>query len=50
MVLSNHNQYESGSNMIYLTDEFCTIADKGGRYPRTILRNQKKNTDNSWYW
>ncbi len=50
MVLSNHNQYESGSNMIFLTDEFCSIVDKGGKYPRTILRNQKKNTDNSWYW
>ena len=50
MGLSNHNQYESGSNMIFLTDEFCTIVDKGGKYPRTILRNQKKNTDNKIYW
>ena len=50
MLLSNHNQYESGSNMIFLTDEFCTIAEKGGKFPRTILRNQKQNTDTSYYW
>ena len=39
MVLSNHNQETS---KVLLTDEFCSIIEKGGRYPRTILQN--KNT------
>ena len=50
MGLSNHNQYENASNMIFLTDEFCSIVEKGGKFPRTILRNQKQNTDTSYYW
>lgn len=39
MMLSNHNQETS---KVLLTDEFCSIIEKGGRYPRTILQN--KNT------
>lgn len=50
MGFSNHNQYENASNMIFLTDEFCSIVEKGGKFPRTILRNQKQNTDTSYYW
>lgn len=51
MCWSNHNKYEDASSNLLLTDEFCSIIEKGGKFPRTILKNQKINSDkNSWYW
>ena len=51
LALSNHNKYTSMDNQIYLTDEFCSIIEKGGKYPRTILRNQKfNNEDEDFLW
>ena len=47
---SNHNKYIDASSNLMLTDEFCSLIEKGGKFPRTILRNQKLNTEKSWYW
>ena len=44
---SNHNKYEDASSNLLLTDEFCSIIEKGGKFPRTILRNQKINSDSN---
>ena len=45
MILTKHNL------SIVLTDELCSIIEKGGKFPRTILRNQEKNADtNGYYW
>ena len=38
MVLSNHNE---ATSKILLTDEYCSIIEKGGRFPRTILQNKQ---------
>ncbi len=35
---------------IRLTDEYASIAQKGGRLPRTILLNSDKNEVNGWIW
>lgn len=49
MMLSNHNQETS---KVLLTDEFCSIIEKGGRYPRTILQNKntsdRQSTSTTW--
>ena len=52
MTLSNHNQYDSQEHRIFLTDEFCSIVEKGGRLPRTILQNKEitEDDDFSWTW
>ena len=52
MILSNHNDYKNPSPRILLTDEFCSIIEKGGRFPRTILRNQDIENTSTWdyYW
>ena len=50
MMLTNHNQYQKSQNNIFLTDEFCSIIEKGGKFPRTILRNEEINSDNDRYW
>ena len=50
MGLSNHNDYNNPSPKILLTDEFCSIIEKGGRFPRTILRNQEVDSDTDSYW
>ena len=51
MILSNHNDYKNPSPRILLTDEFCSIIEKGGRFPRTILRNQDiENTSTCDYY
>ena len=50
MSLSNHNDYNNPSPKILLTDEFCSIIEKGGRFPRTILRNQEVDSDTNRYW
>ena len=48
MTLSNHNEK---TNRILLTDEYCSIVEKGGKFPRTILKNQEINGDISgWIW
>ena len=47
MCWSNHNKYEDASSNLLLTDEFCSIIEKGGKFPRTILRNQKINSDSN---
>ena len=47
---SNHNKYEDNSSNLLLTDEFCSIIEKGGKYPRTILRNMKINSDTNRVW
>lgn len=47
MMLTNHNQK---TNRILLTDEMCSIVEKGGKLPRTILRNTKENENFSTYW
>ena len=38
MVLSNHNE---ATSKVLLTDEYCSIIEKGGRFPRTILQNKQ---------
>ena len=50
MNLTNHNEYDVQQNKILLTDEFCSFIEKGGVYPRTILRNQEVNSNNSYLW
>ena len=50
MGLSNHNDYNDPSPKILLTDEFCSIIEKGGRFARTILRNQEVDSDTNIYW
>ena len=35
---------------ILLTDEYCSQAEQGGLLPRTILRNEKTNSDTKWNW
>ena len=50
MGLSNHNDYSNPSPKILLTDEFCSIIEKGGRFARTILRNQEVDSDTDRYW
>ena len=47
---SNHNKYEDASSNLLLTDEFCSLIEKGGKFPRTILRNQEGNSDTKYYW
>lgn len=47
MMLTSHNEK---TNRILLTDEMCSIIEKGGKLPRTILRNEKENTDFSIFW
>ena len=49
MVYSNHNNYSTSNPKIFLTDEFCSIIEKGGKFPRTILRNQKENSKTNGY-
>ena len=48
MTFSNHNQYDSQEQRIFLTDEFCSLAEKGGRLPRTILINKEKTDDDEF--
>lgn len=48
MTLSNHNQYNSQEQRIFLTDEFCSLAEKGGRLPRTIFVNKEKTDDDEF--
>lgn len=50
MNLTNHNDYDVQQNKILLTDEFCSFIEKGGVYPRTILRNQEANSNNERLW
>jgi prepilin-type N-terminal cleavage/methylation domain-containing protein len=45
LTLSQH----SGSKNLRLGDEYASIIEKGGKYPRTILKNSDTNTG-GWYW
>ena len=48
--LNFSNRNENVKN-IMLTDEYCSLAEKGGLLPRTILGNSDKNSDNiKWEW
>lgn len=49
MTLSSGN-HRGSTGKILLTDEFCSISEKGGRYARTILRNEKDNVSNTWFY
>ena len=45
MTLVKHN------NKLLLTDEYASIIEKGGKYPRIILRNQDNSSQtNGWKW
>ena len=52
MTLSKRDRNGSLEQKIYLTDEYCSIVEKGGRLPRTILQNKEKTEDNdfSLFW
>ena len=52
MTLSNHNQNNPQDQKILLTDEFCSLTEKGGRLPRTILTNKEitEDGDLGWFW
>ena len=42
MVLSNHK------DKLLLTDEYCSIVEKGGQLPRNILKNKKTTTSSDF--
>ena len=48
MTFSNHNAYGSQEQRIFLSDEFCSLVEKGGRLPRTILQNKEKTEDDDF--
>ena len=52
LMLSKHRDYLSSDPHIFLTDEFCSIVEKGGRLPRNILRNKSvdEDSDYSRFW
>ena len=45
MIMSNRNGMS-----VTLTDEYGSLVNKGGLFPRTILRNQTKNTNFDKLW
>lgn len=38
------------NNQLRLTDEYASLANKGGRLPRTILMNKETNDSTGWNW
>ena len=52
MTLTKKNRAGSIEQKIFLTDEYCSLAEKGGLMPRTILQNRTKteNKDFSVFW
>lgn len=40
----------NSADRILLTDELCSVIEKGGRFPRTILQNSDENKDTNWFW
>ena len=52
MTLSKRDRNGSLDQKLFLTDEYCSIVEKGGRLPRTILQNKEKteNSDFSIFW
>ena len=52
MTLSKRNRNGSLDQKLFLTDEYCSLVEKGGRLPRTILQNKEKteNSDFSIFW
>ena len=52
MTLTKRDRNGSIDQKIFLTDEYCSIVEKGGRLPRNILQNKEKTEDSdfSWLW
>ena len=49
MTLSKKDRNDSSTEeRIFLTDEYCSIVEKGGRLPRTILQNKEKTEDSDF--
>jgi prepilin-type N-terminal cleavage/methylation domain-containing protein len=46
LTLSQH----SGSKNLRLGDEWASIIEKGGKFPRTILQNAENSTSTGWFW
>ena len=40
----------SKNNVLRLNDEYASLAEKGGKLPRTILLNANENKSTGWYW
>ena len=40
----------SKNGVLRLSDEYASLAEKGGKLPRTILMNFKDNSDTGWFW
>ena len=40
----------SKNGVLRLSDEYASLAEKGGKLPRTILMNLKDNGDTGWFW
>ena len=40
----------SKNNVLRLSDEYASLAEKGGKLPRTILMNLKDNSNTDWRW
>lgn len=52
MTLSKRAKYGSLDQKLYLSDEYCSLVEKGGRLPRTILQNKEKTEDSDFtiFW
>ena len=52
MTLTKRNRNGSIEQKLFLTDEYCSLVEKGGRLPRTILQNKEitEDDDFSWTW
>lgn len=48
MTLTKRDRNGSLEQKIYLTDEYCSIVENGGRLPRTILQNKEKTEDSDF--
>lgn len=52
MTLTQKDRDGSVDPKIYLTDEYCSLVEKGGLLPRTILQNKEKTEDSDFsiFW
>ena len=52
MMLSKRDRNGSLDQKLFLTDEYCSLVEKGGRLPRTILQNKEKTEDSDFglFW
>ena len=48
MTLTKRNRNGSIDQKIFLTDEYCSLVEKGGRLPRNILSGKEKNEDSDF--